>query len=129
MPSLPDTVVSFLDTHVPSIEALQVLMACIDGKDRWWDAGGMARETGISVATARQALDTLARRNLLDIKITGDVRYRFAPGQPAVREAALACATAYRTQPLAVVKLIVAASGRTVRDFADAFRIRRDDDR
>jgi len=47
MDPLPAPVVSFLDTDVPSIETLQVLMACIDGKDRRWDAGGMARETGI----------------------------------------------------------------------------------
>jgi hypothetical protein len=90
----------------------------------------MVRRTGIPIASARWALDTLARRNLLDIRITGDVRYQFAPAQPAVREAALACAAVYRAQPLTVVvERIVDPGARTVRAFADVFRIERDDDR
>ena len=107
---------------------LQVLMLCAEAPERWWDASGMAREAGISVAAARHALDHLVRHNLLDIRVTGDVRYSFSPGTDDVREAAVACAAAYRSRPIAVVQLVAEAHRGSLRDFADAFRIRRDDD-
>ena len=88
----------------------------------------MSRQLGIGMAAARRALDRLARGNLLDIRITGDVRYQFKPGTPQLEAAALACAVAYRSNPIALVQLIADCTGRQVRDFADAFRIRLDDD-
>ena len=127
MESLPPDVVSFITTYLRSLDDLQVLIHCIETIDRWWDAAALSRETGISVNEARHALDHLARGNLLDIKITGDVRYCFAPGTDALRHAALACAAAFRAHPVAVLQLVADAPGRSLRDFANAFRIRRDD--
>jgi hypothetical protein len=122
-PVPPDTA-AFAARHLRTLEDLQVLMTCIEGRDRWWDAPAVAREVGISATAARHALDNLASGNLLDIRITGDVRYQFNPGTPELHAAALACATAYRTNPVALVQLVAGASKRSVRDFADAFRIR-----
>lgn len=127
MTTLPPVVVEFAAQHLRTLEQLQVLMTCVEGRDRWWDAGSMGRELGLGATAARQALDHLARGNLLDIRITGDVRYQFNPGTAELEEAALACAAAYRTNPVAVVQLVAGSSRRSVRDFADAFRIRRDD--
>lgn len=129
MESLPPDVISFVASHVHSLNDLHVLIHCIEAADRWWDASALSRETGMSVAAARHSLDPLARGNLLDIRIIGDVRYNFSPGTDALRETALACAAAYRSRPVAVVKLVTDSGHRAVRDFADAFRIRRDDDR
>ena len=126
-PLSPD-VVSFASGCLGGLDDLQVLLTCLDTKDRWWDAASMGRQLGIGTAAARRALDHLARGNLLDIRITGDVRYQFKPGTPQLDAAALACATAYRSNPIALAQLIANSSRRQVRDFADAFRIRPDDD-
>jgi len=107
---------------------LQVLMQCIDGPGRWWDASTMARETGISGAAAERALDHLARKNLLDIRVTAEVRYTFSPGTDALRDEALAFAAAYRSRPVGVIQLITEDRRSHIRDFAEAFRIRRHDD-
>jgi hypothetical protein len=128
MTTLPPDVVHFLTTHIRSLDDLQVLMACIDGRERWWDAATTARELAVGIKVARHSLDHLARGNLLDIRITGDVRYQFNPGTQALLDAALACAAAYRSNPVAVVQRVAGSARRSVRDFADAFRIRRDDD-
>lgn len=127
MSTLPPDVTDFTARHVRTLEHLQVLMTCIEGRDRWWDAATMARELGIGLTAARRTLDDLARGNLLDIRITGDVRYQFNPGTAELEAAALACAAVYRTNPVALVQLVAGSSRRSVRDFADAFRIRRDD--
>jgi hypothetical protein len=127
---MPSTDVGgFMARHVRSLDDLQVLMQCIDSPDRWWDAAAMARETGFGVNAAREVLDHLARGNLLDIKITGDVRYSFAPGTPALQAAALDFAAAYRARPVEIVQFVAGTSRRHLRDFANAFRIRRHDDR
>jgi hypothetical protein len=122
-------VVDFATRYIGSLDDLQVLMTCLDGRDRWWDAAGMARHLGIGMAAARRSLDRLAGRNLLDIRITGDVRYQFNPGTPHLEAAALAYAAAYRTNPVAIVHLAAGGSRQPLRDFADAFRLRDDDDR
>ena len=120
-------VVSFVAQHLRTVDDLVVLFTAIDSGPRWWDAAAMARELGIPAATARQSLDHLARGNLLDIRITGDVRYQFNPGTDEVKAAALACAAAYRSDPVGVLRLVAGSGRRSISEFADAFRIRRDD--
>ena len=66
--------------------------------------------------------------NLLDIRITGDIRYQYRPGTPELRESAEACVAAFRTRPLDLVQLVTGPSATSVRDFADAFRLRRKQD-
>ena len=127
MPGFPPEVVEFAALHIASLEDLHVLLSCLEARERWWDAAGMARLLGISVSAARRSLDRLARGNLLDIRIRDDIRYQFKPGTAAIEAAAVACRTAYRADPIAMVQLVT-GSYRSVRDFADAFRIRRDDD-
>jgi hypothetical protein len=122
-------VLAFVANHIRSLEELQLLITVIQSPDRWWDATTAARELGIPVTVARRGLDHLAASNLLDIRITGDVRYQFRPGTDEIRSAARATEEAYRLNPLGVVQLVTGTSRRGLRDFADAFRIRRDDDR
>lgn len=122
-------VLAFVAEHVRTLAELQLLMALAQSHDRWWDAAGAAREFEMSEPEARGALDRFAAQNLLDIRITGDVRYQFRPGTPELGEAAEAVVEAYRKRPLDVGRLVERAPRRGVADFADAFRIRRDDDR
>ena len=130
MPSreLAPVVQAFLAAHVRTVEHLHVLMTIINGGDRWWDAHALCRELHTSIGVSRRALDWFAQHNLLDIRITDDVRYQFRPGTEELREAALAAADAFHTNPIAVLHQVTGATRRGMRDFADAFRIRRDDD-
>ena len=114
--------------HIRSLEDLQVLMTCIESRHRWWDAVAMNRELGIGGRAARHSLDRLAHSNLLDIRVTGDVRYQFNPGTAALEAAALACASAYRSNPVALVRLVARSADRSIQDFADAFRFQKKDD-
>ena len=125
--SLPPTVLTFVADHIRSLEELQLLMAVIRAPERWWDAATAARELILPLGVARRVLDHFASHNLLDIRITGDVRYQFRPGTDELRAAARACVEAYNAHPQEVVELVKRKT--PVRDFSDAFRIRRDDDR
>lgn len=128
-PELSQKVRTFIVGHLRSVEDLQLLIALVQSPDRWWDAAVAARELNVTRTVAARTLDHLARHNLLDIRITGDVRYQFHPGTEELRDAAVACVDEYRRNPLAVLKAVTGQPQRSIRDFADAFRIRRDDDR
>ena len=130
MASLPAAVVQFARTYLHSVEDLQVFILCVDHRQRWWDATSIARALSITESRARRILDQLARANLLDIRISDAVRYRFEPGIQELEQQAVAFAVAYHNNPAGVVKLIARSTvSDSVRDFADAFRIKRDDHR
>ena len=130
MTSLTATLVLFARSCIRSVEVLEVFILCSDNRGRWWDADSVAPYLGLTESRARRALDQLARANLLDIRISDAVRYRFAPGSEELNLQANALAEAYRSNPTEVVKLIARSSvGDSVQDFADAFRIKRDDSR
>jgi hypothetical protein len=122
-------VLTFLADHVSSLVQFQLLMLVAQTGERWWDATAAARELGVTPGAARAALDHLAKHNLLDIRITGDVRYQFRPGTDELRAAVLACAEQFRRAPLQMVAVVTGQGPKSIRDFADAFRIRRHDDR
>lgn len=127
MHDFPPLVRAFMADHIRNLDELQLLITCMYAEDRWWDATAVGRELGISTLAARHALDHLASRNLFDIRITGDVRYRFHPGTEELLDAARVVAETYRANPAGVINLVAGAPRRSVRDFADAFRIRKDD--
>ena len=130
MASLPTALMQFARSYMHSVEDLQVFILCVDHRDRWWDATSIARALSIRESRARRILDELGRANLLDIRISDAVRYRFDPGIHELEQQAVAFAIAYHNSPADVVKLIARSTvSDSVRDFADAFRIKRDDHR
>jgi hypothetical protein len=123
-------VVAFLAAHIRSVDDLHLLIAMAAAADRWWDAASAAGALMTDPKTARGLLEHLAAHNLLEIRVTGDVRYKFHPGTPELRQAVRACIDTYHAQPVAVWRAVSGTPARrSVRDFADAFRIRRHDDR
>ena len=130
MTSLSAALLQFARSYIRSVDDLEVFILCVDNRGRWWDADGVARRLAITEPKARSALDQLARVNLLDIRISDAVRYRFAPGSDELNQLAVTFAGAYRGNPAEVVKLIARSGvGDSVQDFADAFRIKRHDGR
>ena len=130
MESLPAALVQFARSHVHSVEDLQAFILCVDHRDRWWDAAGVARALSMTESRARRILDQFARANLLDIRVSDEVRYRFAPGIQELDTQSVAFAAAYHNNPAEIVKFVARSTvADSVRDFADAFRITRHDDR
>jgi hypothetical protein len=126
MSSLPADVVQFARSYIRTLEDLDVFIVCVDHRDRWWDAAEIARRVTISERAAVDALDHLAKANLLDIRISEAIHYRFHPGADDLASQAGVFIAAYHRNPVELVKLIArSAVSNSVRDFADAFRMRR----
>ena len=126
---LPPSIQSFLRDDVETLQQLELLIVLMNDPGRWWDAPAVARQIGVEISDARAGLERLASRNLLAITISSDVRYRFQPGTPALRETTDRVAETIRRNSLDVYRFVAGLRNRAVRDFADAFRIRRDDAR
>ena len=106
MEPLASRLARFAETYLPSMEELQVLTLCVEQRERWHDASAVATALGIRPRAARGALDHLASSNLLDIRITGEVRYRFRPGTSELESQAEAFVAKYRRSPLEILELI-----------------------
>jgi hypothetical protein len=124
---LAPNVTHFIETSVRSLDELHALVTCARERERWWDATEVYQETNMAIVVAERVLENLARRNLLDVRIGGTLRYQFSPASPALEASVAALLDAYYKSPVAVTQVVAASMQRHLRDFSNAFRIRRDD--
>ncbi len=127
-PYVSPEVLEFVTAHVASFDDLIVLITCMSHRDHWWDAGAMGDEVEMPVASAQRAMERLARRNLLDVHVASEVRYRFNPTNPELESGALQLLSTYARGPLVISQLLNGIRRRPLQDVADAFRVRRNDD-
>jgi DNA-binding IclR family transcriptional regulator len=110
--------------HVRTFEDLEVLRLLARDAHRFWSAAAAASELGLPDASAQTALESLASRNLLEVRFGEDVLYRLDPNSPRTAAAVQRILEAARRQRTAVLSAI-AGAGRAAGDFADAFRIKK----
>ena len=125
--SLPPDVASFIGDHELSLDEIELLTAMTDVPDRWWDATLVFAELGIAATTARGVLDHLGGLNLLDIRVTDEIRYRLRPGTRELAQLVLRLVATYRSNRSAVVRMIAREAKGNLLDFAEAFRLRNSD--
>jgi hypothetical protein len=124
---LTPAIVEFLTRYIGSVDEFEILMLLVQASTRWFDANTTSRQLGLAPDRTRSALEALAAHNLLDIRISDDVRYQFRPGRPDLEQAALSVAEAYRRRPAVIVQFVSDDASRGIRDFSNAFRFRRSD--
>ncbi|HZT75661.1 MAG TPA: hypothetical protein VFA27_03325 [Vicinamibacterales bacterium] len=122
---LPAPVRRFLQRSIDSIEHLEIVLLLQHHRTRTWTGADVATALQLSPRAAAADLETLAQRSLLDVRIDEDVRYRFAPATPELTAVLKQVAECYRDRRGEVVAA-VANRRQALRDFSDAFRIRKD---
>jgi hypothetical protein len=122
---LPPVVRAFLGRCIGSVEQLDTLLLLEQEPDRWWSADDVAAELQTSRGAAGLRLEGLASKNLLDVRISDDLFYRYAPVSPALQAAVSETVLAYKGNPVAVTAGIYSLPLDEIRDFAEAFRIRK----
>lgn len=134
---LPDRVRTLLDGRIDSVTQLDILLLIHRNPGRPWTGRAVAAELRIGDLWAEEQLSLLCRRGLLHREAPGgaatavagggteNVGYRVAPDAETA-DAVNELARTYQTHPVAVVAAIYARPDRTLRNFADAFRLRKD---
>jgi len=117
----------FLERRVDNIEQLEIVLLLSQYSDRSWTAADVASSLRLVERAAAAHLETLAARHLLDVRLGHDVRYRFSPATPELSAIVKQVAETYRDQRSEIVAF-VSARLQSLRDFADAFRLKKDRD-
>jgi hypothetical protein len=114
----------FLRAHLISLIQLDIALLLHADPSAWWSSERVAGHLRVSIDAASQALEALASRNLLDVRIASDLTYRFAPWH----ESAATLVAEIADHPYEARELVARAGRDTVATrFADAFRIRKTD--
>lgn len=120
---LPASVRHLVEHHFESAaDADTLLLLCRGQRD--WTAAAVAGELRLDVDQAAEILARLRRRGLLRGESES---YRFHPQDASLAEGVAQLAELYPTYRVAIVALIYARPTGPIRDFADAFRLRRED--
>ena len=120
---LPDDVKAFLRTYVKSIWALELLLFLRSRAESAWSAATLTRELRASEPVVRGSLGLFRAAGLVSEDADGKVR--FAPASPDLDRLVRDVAECYATHPVAISDEIYAPDSR-IRNFADAFRLKKD---
>jgi predicted ArsR family transcriptional regulator len=113
---------AFLYSCIDSVEQLETLVL-VGESGRAWTARGIGERLGISDTAARDHLESLAARGLLQISVAAEVSYGYGPKTADLQRYADRLLERYRESRTAVLRF-VASSPRRLKRFADAFKLR-----
>lgn len=118
----------FLADHIESVLELEALLLLAADPARRWTAADVARELRVDAAWAGPQLSRLCDRGVLQCESGPDPVFQFAPRVPEFEQIVRELADAYITRRVTVISLIFAKPIDKLKSFADAFRIRREED-
>lgn len=130
-PELPDDVRRLIRDCVPTLEALEIMLLLTRDPGREWSPHAVARliqpgEGPISDSHVLAYLQSLAEHGILLRQPGGAFAYQ--PRDPGLIRAIEGLIVAYHQRPVTLIRTIYeAADLRNIRDFADAFRLRKRD--
>lgn len=119
---VPAPVRRFIAGHIESVGQLEVLLLLRAAADKQWTTDEVARAVVTQPASAAGWLEQLRADGLLEL--SGE-RYRYSPPDAGLERAVDDLAESYAKYRVAVIGLIFSKPNEHVRDFAEAFRLRR----
>lgn len=120
--SIPPDVYNFIVTHIDSIGSIEALLLLRRNKDRAWSPVDIGMRLYITDAEARDLLTQLSDDGLLE---SGGDGFRYVT-LDADREDVIERLTETYQDQLVAVTTIIHAKPRRIREFANAFRMRKD---
>jgi hypothetical protein len=120
--SIPGVVRQLIAERLDSIPELEAVLLFREDGTRHWTPDEAGRRLYVSTTVATYILEQLSDRGFL-VRV-GD-QYRYEPRSENLADAVDQLASAYSRHLVAVTHLVHSKPGQGVRDFADAFRLRR----
>ncbi len=125
---LPAEVLSFIHQRIDSVEQLQILLLLVQDPCAQWTIERISRELRSSSASVQKRIGDLCARKVLApeaVSDTGEIRFLAfdADVDQLVRE----LSGIFRHRPHRVIAQIFAKPSPSLRSFADAFKLKKDD--
>jgi hypothetical protein len=121
---IPEDVLQFIQTSIPSVWTLELLLLMRRFAARAWSAQTLNSELRSSMLIITSGLAALIAAGLVLEQAEGSYCYR--PARPELGDLVDRLASAYAEYPFAVTQAILAAPNDKIRNFANAFRIKKD---
>jgi hypothetical protein len=124
--SIPADVHDFLLRYIDSIAQLEALLLLHGGSPPEWTIAEVARRLYITEAQTAELLAHLSREALIVSVDAARSRFAYQPGSAELAHAVDRVAETYRTHLVPVTNLVHSKPRTRIRQFADAFRLRKD---
>lgn len=113
-------------TSVPSVPYLEAVLLLRSNPEQLWTGSEMARRLYLSEQEAGALLQGAADAGLAVADAAGNPRYRFQPASPELGELVEQLAHHYALDIVTITELIHSRVDRRAKQFADAFRWRKE---
>lgn len=122
---IPEELHRFLLTSVPSVPFVEALLLLRESQGEAMETATIARRLYMPEHAAAMVVEQLAAAGIVQPTGGATPAHRFAP-QPELAAIVEMLAAFYRTQLVEVTDVIHSKTGRTARQFADAFKLKKD---
>ena len=120
---VPDVVRQLIAESIDSVPELEAILLLREHLDADWTVTEVAHRLYVEDRLAAQVLEKLKDRGFF---VARDQGYRYAPARPDLEAAVSELASTYAHRVVAVTDLIHKKPSAGIRDFAEAFRFRKD---
>jgi tRNA/tmRNA/rRNA uracil-C5-methylase (TrmA/RlmC/RlmD family) len=122
--AIPGELGKFIARYIQSVEQVEILCLMSENPGRSWSEGEVLR----AIQSSQESVSNNLRHFTVEHFLTTDSQqnFRFAPENPELAALVAELVKTYRERRVAIVELIYQAPSDTVRNFADAFRIRKE---
>ena len=114
---------AFLRSSIHSVWALEALKCLRSEPSRQWTAAALSGELRASELAIQQALTAFRSAGL----VSDESSVRYQPASPALDALAAEILSEFERRPVALIKEIYIPETSRIQDFADAFRLKKDD--
>jgi predicted ArsR family transcriptional regulator len=122
---IPPDIRRFIVGNITSVPQLEALLLLRQHEGTTWSSEQLAARLYISEPAARDLLASLLAAGFVSIEAGESAAYRFTPKED-LREVARRMDEFYSRNLVAVTQLIHSASARSAQQFADAFKLRKE---
>jgi predicted ArsR family transcriptional regulator len=116
----------FIIQHIDSVPHLEALLLLFNSRPQRWSTDEMAKSLYVRNEAALKILENLQQRNLIAARPEGLDVFFYRPDDPAGNALLEAVDAIYRKEVVRISSLIHSKGSASVRDFARAFRFKRD---
>ncbi|BCA56096.1 hypothetical protein W02_32360 [Nitrospira sp. KM1] len=124
---IPDEIKHFLIAHIDSIVQLEALLFLREHTDQLWSTDALADQLYADREGTKPLLARLAARGLLRTQDHDPIMFAYDPKTEQLRHMVTLVAETYRKYLIPVTNFVHQKPRRAIQDFADAFRIKRQD--
>jgi hypothetical protein len=123
---LPDDVLQFLQSHIDSIEQLELLRVLGENPAREWSDVELGGSVQVAADSLNAHLTALHGRGMLSrVRLDEHNFWKYGPATPDLENKVRRLLEIYGQRPVSMIRLVYQRPASALRVFSDAFRLRK----